>query len=649
VLRRGLAVLTLLALAFGLGTAPASAHAGLVASDPRAGATLGASPTVIRLTFSEPPEPSLSTIQVVDAAGIEHVAGTPDLVPTDPLSLAVQVQPLAKGVYTVAWRSVSAIDGHATAGAYTFGVLVPPTAVLAAPSTTTVSSPLEVVARWVFILGLVALLGAAVAALARFGAAKGEDLQGAVGWALAVVGLVLLVEAQRRNAGASFGELFDTQVGLALAWRAAAIVVAGVGLLGARGAGAAGRRAAMGVAAAATLAAMALHVATGHAAVGGSVSAPVAFQWTHFAAVGIWIGGLAALVVGVRGKPSAAKAQAVRRFSTLAGVALVVVAVTGTIRAVGELSSWRELVSTGYGRGVLAKGALILVIAAFGARNRYRSVPAAASDLGGLRRTSRGELVFAASAMVVAALLGTLSPPVARELVAPLGLTASGSDSGTTVRVELTTASADPGPNRFVVRAVDFDTGEPVRADRVSLRFTPIDDASVASTSLDLAGRKDGSFVGSGANLAFDGRWRVTVFVERGADSVEIPLVLEAHTPAQSVSIQNGPGRVDKYTVTVTDAQFVRFTVPTERTDRTEVLVTCVGILGEQLPIEQLVVTAAAGDEPARRVPVRRLSRGRFVAIVDLRDEENTLAAVAQTAFDTRFRAVVDLGPPEGG
>src|SRR6476469_2962872 len=105
-----------LLLAF-LALAPASAlgHAGLVRSDPAPGAALGASPTAIRLTFSERPQASLSRLRVLDGRG--------QLVRTAPvygagLSLAVPVARLPRGLYTVDWRVVSAIDGHASFGKF---------------------------------------------------------------------------------------------------------------------------------------------------------------------------------------------------------------------------------------------------------------------------------------------------------------------------------------------------------------------------------------------------------------------------------------------------------------------------------------------------------------------------------------------------
>src|SRR4051812_6340066 len=485
----------------------AQAHAGLIRSEPVAGATLGASPTAIRLFFSERPEPSLSDVRVVGPGGSTVDAGRVQL--GDDHSLVAPVGKLRRGVYTVAWRSVSGVDGHASSGAYAFGVGVSPKgAPVAVPKVESSSSALELIARWVMLVGLVLLLGAAVAGAAGF---AGRDLRLAgAGWAAAVVGLLLLGKAQLDTAGSSLSELVRTPVGEALIWRAVALVGAGAALLVAlRGRGL--WRSALGAVALAASACIVVHVAAGHAGAGSWPKAlTVASQAVHFGAVAVWFGGLAALLLAVRGAPSEAKAAAGRRFSAVALGAGVVVAVTGTIRSVDELSSWDDLGSTGYGRAIVAKVVLLALIVALASRNRRRSVPAAGEDLRPLRRTSRLELVLATGAIATAALLGTPAPAVAGQPPVPQGLHASGGDFATSVRVDLGAASSEPGPNRFTVRVEDYDSGDPLSGANVRLRFVPLDDPDVAPTSLSLRRRTDGSYSGTGPNLTFDGRWGVT-------------------------------------------------------------------------------------------------------------------------------------------
>ena len=331
-MRRHGVVLCLVALGLACAQENAWAHGGLRLSNPGDRATLGASPTAVQLSFSEEPEPSLSFIRVLGADGTAYQLGPPTAVPGDPRALDVRLQVLQRGVYTVSWRVVSAIDGHATAGAYAFGVGVSPQgAALAVASAGEPSSTLEIVARWILLAGLAGLLGAAAAAVGRFGGRPSDVRLAATGWLLAAAGLGLLAEAQRRYAAVSVGELLDTSVGRALAWRAVAIGAAGVALLGVRRASPRFRSDWMAAAGVAAFAAIGVHVAAGHAAAGGWPNgASVASQWAHFAAAGIWLGGLVALLLGVRGAPSEEKAAAIRRFSRLALVALVVVAATGS-------------------------------------------------------------------------------------------------------------------------------------------------------------------------------------------------------------------------------------------------------------------------------------------------------------------------------
>lgn len=366
----------------------------------------------MRLTFSEQPEPSLSEIQVRGTGGAAVRSALPRPAAGDPLTLEVPVRGLGKGVYTVSWKVFSAVDGHTSDGTFAFGVRASPAAVAATTNAeASRSSRFELLARWVFLLGVVALIGGAVAGLARFGGNSGSDLAlAAAGWAIAAVGLVLLAVAQRASAGSSVAGLLDTAVGMALVWRAVALVAAGLALLAAWRAPKA-RRPALALATVAALAVVVAHVEAGHAGAGSwaalvSVSAQVA----HFAAAGVWFGGLAALLLGFRGASAAAREAALGRFAAVALACLLIVFATGVLRAVDELASWGDLVGSGYGRAVLAKIVLFALIVAIAARNRPRRRHGGSVDFGGLGRRSRLELGLAVVALAVAALLGTLAP-----------------------------------------------------------------------------------------------------------------------------------------------------------------------------------------------------------------------------------------------
>jgi copper transport protein len=643
---RRCAVVALAAILAALSADEAWAHAGLRASTPASGAALGDTPKAVQLTFWEKPEASLSEIRILDTSGRAYQVGQARAVAGSPLSLVVPVRPLERGVYTVSWRTVSSVDGHATAGAFAFGVRVKPTGVAwAAAGASAAASPLEVIGRWLLVVGLVLLLGAAAATVGRFGGPSDRTL-GALGWLLAVAGLVLLAAAQRRNAGVSAAALWHTAIGRALLARGLALAAAGGALFAAGSSRARTRRLAMLAAVISAVSAMAVHSAAGHAAaVTRMPAAHVAAQWAHIAAVGLWLGGLSALLLGLRGAPSPEKAAAVRRFSGLAGAALLVVVVTGVWRTLDGLSSWRDLTTTGYGRAVAVKSVLLLAIAALGAINRWCSVPAAVTTLRPLRRIASGELALAAGALGAAAILGALPPP-ASGFGAPTEIEVSGTDFGTTVRVRLTTASDQPGPNRFTARVLDYDSNAPLPAKRVSLAFTPLDDPGVVPTSLPLEPAADHSWQGSGANLAFDGRWRIVMRIERDRDSVEVPLDLEARIPPQFVSVERAPGGAPRYTVEVGTEGYVVFSPDPERPGPSQLSVTCFDTVGDERPIEQIVITTEAGDGPARPRPVRRLGPNRFVAGVELAPGRNRIVAITRAIDGTRLRAEVAIEVP---
>src|SRR5439155_405358 len=160
------------------------------------------------------------------------------------------------------------------------------------------------------------------------------------------------------------------------------------------------------------------------------------------------------------------------------------------------------------------------------------------------------------------------------------------------------------------------------------------DDPGVRATSLPLAPGSDRSYVGSGANLSFDGRWRVTVVVNRGGRSVEVPLDLDVRGPKQEISVQLVPGQPPVYTKAIGTfgaLGYIKVSAHPERAGASRVVVTCLNSIESELTVTQFVLTGTAGDGPTRQQPVRRLGPGRFVADVKLASGRYTIAVVART------------------
>jgi putative copper resistance protein D len=109
---------------------------------------------------------------------------------------------------------------------------------------------------------------------------------------------------------------------------------------------------------------------------GGEVH--VASDVVHLVAAAAWVGGLIPLLLLTRPRvemPSVERFQFIRRFSSLAMLAVAGLVASGVINAWFMLNGWRDLIATDYGRLVLVKVALFLAMLAFAAANRLWLTP----------------------------------------------------------------------------------------------------------------------------------------------------------------------------------------------------------------------------------------------------------------------------------
>ncbi|MFC9245216.1 copper resistance protein CopC [Streptomyces sp. NPDC057136] len=393
-IRRPLAAFALLAtltgLLFGLvlaGASPASAHAALTGSDPQAGAVVDTAPEDVTLTFSEQIAIGDDSIRVLDPDGRRADDGAPREVGSGG---AVQygvrlLAGLPDGTYTVAWQAVSA-DSHPVSGAFTFSV--------GAPSETTVALPsggaggglvgtLYGIARYAAYAGFIVLAGGAAFVLACWRRGAGErPLQRLVvrGWiTLTAATLVMLVLRNPYTGSGRLSDAFDLNgLQAVLDTKPGAALVSRLLLLGAAALfvavlfGGYARRedeteqkdltfglAIGGTVVAAGIAgtwALAEHASTG---IQPGIAMPV--DVLHLLAVAAWLGGLAALLVALYRTPSV-ESSAVRRFSSVAFVSVVVLAATGIYQSWRQVGSWSALTGTRYGQLLLVKVALVAVL-----------------------------------------------------------------------------------------------------------------------------------------------------------------------------------------------------------------------------------------------------------------------------------------------
>jgi len=110
---------------------------------------------------------------------------------------------------------------------------------------------------------------------------------------------------------------------------------------------------------------------TGHASSASDHQLAVLTAAVHVGAAALWVGGLGALLALVACRRTLLTAI-LPRFSTLAGFCVVAVALTGVLNAQVRLESWAALLTTGYGRLVVAKAVCMVLLAWLGGLARRR-------------------------------------------------------------------------------------------------------------------------------------------------------------------------------------------------------------------------------------------------------------------------------------
>lgn len=509
--RGRLALIAAAALCFLLASAGAArAHATYVKSSPEADARLARPPTEVRISFSEPVVPRFSEIQVLDPSGrrVDDRA----LAALSDTTLRTGLTSIGGGGYTVAWKVLSAIDGHETRGSFVFAVgdaplpAVPDIAAFPPPA------PLDVAGRALTFGGLALLIGPAVFALSV--ARRDDERRGVTGLvppgAIALVaGSVLMLE---QGGGLALAE---SRLGQALLARGA------LGALALLAPFMKASRTPWVVLALGALAASATSLQSHAAALGDALQ--VALDLAHLLAAATWAGALVALAVvalpGHRDDPRSARdlGGLVGRFSALGVVAVSALALTGAAQSFLRLVTPLDLVETDYGLAILAKVALFAPALALAALNLLRHGPAlrAARDGPRIRRRLElgvlAEIVLLGAVLVATALLTALVPPST-----PTGAAYGGVEHAAGLRVQLLARSAQPGQNRFVVRLREGLGRAAADVEKVSLRFTMIEH-DMGVQELVARERAPGEYAVDASPTSMFGTWRIEVIVRRVA------------------------------------------------------------------------------------------------------------------------------------
>lgn len=149
-----------------------------------------------------------------------------------------------------------------------------------------------------------------------------------------------------------------------------------------------------------------------HNATGGNHDYGTNSYIWHLTFTVFWIGGLVALIGHARRRGDHLRVVA-RRYSFVALVAFIVMAVSGVINAVIILPSWGDLFTNDYGILVVVKFFAVIVLGLFGYLHRQVTLPAidAKGESGPFRRFAVVEVIVMALTIGVAVALGRTPPP----------------------------------------------------------------------------------------------------------------------------------------------------------------------------------------------------------------------------------------------
>lgn len=428
-------------------TSLAAAHASLTATVPADGAVVPSAPQRFSLSFSEPVSPLTLRLIRPDGAAVPLARyavrdRTVEIAAPDELS---------DGTHVLAWRVVSA-DGHPVGGSLIFSVREPSAAPppVAEPYDRTVRAGLWAT-KVALYAGLFVGIGGVFAIAWLF--PRSRPGQGAVAAALAVgfAGTALSSPFQGLDAlgadAAHFLQLsvwsagMGTSYGRTVLGMLVAVLLAALSLL------------VSSRALARLLSLAALLCGAGALALSGHAGAAEP-QWLtrpsvllHAATIALWAGALLPLGLALHSGAEDA-GIALRRFSAFIPPAVLVLVLAGVALAVVQVETPSALADTAYGRLLVAKLALVAVLFALAAWNRWRLTARALTGEGASRRALAR--VIAAETLIILVIFaiaaGWRFTPPPRALAIAAALPAEGHIHALDAMADVTVTPGRAGP-----------------------------------------------------------------------------------------------------------------------------------------------------------------------------------------------------------
>jgi copper transport protein len=590
----------------------AEAHAALTSATPANNEQLTRPPTRVVLRFSEAIERRLTAIQVIDKDKKRVDSNDMAFDDNDPTFASVGVGDLAPGLYYVKWSNVSAVDGHELNGQYPFIILNPdgsfpegvtvPTGAATSGGSGLLPPNIDSALKWLSLLSLAAVAGAAFFLFVgmRPAAAFLEDEDYAQvtdtveRWVVTLShvllpvafissAFLLIITVERFSTDTSiWSYLTQVRVGQYTFARLGliAVALAGCDLLF-LGNSRSKRNIGLGLMILTTLAALFTYSMVSHSAGDEGKFWTISSDYVHLLASAAWLGALAMILVFLRWRYHALSdaarwlyiANVFDRFSVLAAISVAVILATGTFNGLAAVPTAGAMIHTTYGKVLLAKIALVLLLLGVAGLNAFILKPrfvAAIDSLyqqGGddtdagrsrwtpqLRRlrellipTVALEIAFVVAVFAAVGVLtqtATAKGEVAQDVAAkaaPAKFDQKAASGGISYELQVTPNQAGT-TNEYVVDIKNADGTAATTVTQARLRFN-YEDApnAVAPSELLLTKFSSGEWKGAGVYFTTQGNWRVDMTIRRSdADDVAHAFVLPVAVAPQTTTAGGG-------------------------------------------------------------------------------------------------------------
>lgn len=358
----------------------ASAHAYVVTSSPGENEILQKAPKKVTIEFNEPIQKGFNSLIVRDEAGKRVDLKDAYIHPQNKKIFSASLEDdLKDGVYMIEWRVVSA-DGHSVRGLIPFGIGSPEKIGKLHAQTESYSPPVDVlIHRVVSYTSFSLFIGAILFILFLY---KRDDVHpivekrsrfllicSLVGIAVSI--LLSLPLQVTTNANVSWLKAFDlsliketitsTTSGYIWIFQMIVLVLLIITTFHAEKALFTAKRWILPILFYSCL--MMAEAINGHASGSPYKEFVIGIDFLHLLSASIWVGGLASIFIILR----ANFPQALSRFSPIAMYSVIVLLLSGILNSVFFIPSLNALVTTDYGRALLIKIGLFIIMLIFGA------------------------------------------------------------------------------------------------------------------------------------------------------------------------------------------------------------------------------------------------------------------------------------------